>query len=57
MTDELAEDEPSTPEATHGDPAPQCPVCSGPRYWSDYWTDQLVALCVRCEAARQEKKP
>ena len=32
------------------DAAPPCPRCGGVRYWSDYWTDELVAICVACRA-------
>lgn len=37
------------PEGTKdGDPAPPCPYCGGPRSWSDYWTDEFIAICVEC---------
>jgi hypothetical protein len=30
------------------DPAPPCPIDGSERYWSDYWTDELVPICIVC---------
>lgn len=38
------------------DPAPPCPACSGERYWSDYWTDEFVAICVPCIARDRTRR-
>ena len=46
-------DDEIAPEGTYDHaPAPPCPECRGERYWSDYWTDEFIAICVPCTARR-----
>jgi hypothetical protein len=46
-------DEKAPPGTKCDDAAPPCPDCGSERYWSDYFTDELIPMCVTCISRRQ----